>query len=115
MVQLVNSTGSVTKTYKYDAFGVEYTPDANNTNYFRYCGQYFDTESGTYYLRARYYDVISNNCTTFAVGALEAAGIESPVSEHKWKIPFLVKVYAFFMGVNLNNFMGIILEVQVRI
>ncbi len=56
MVQLVSSSGTVTKTYRYDAFGGEYTPDANDTNYFRYCGQYFDTESGTYYLRARYYD-----------------------------------------------------------
>jgi RHS repeat-associated protein len=46
----------VTKTYKYDAFGVEYDITANDTNYFRYCGQYYDTESGTFYLRARYYD-----------------------------------------------------------
>ncbi len=56
MVQLVSSTGTVVKEYQYDAFGVEYTPDANDINYFRYCGQYFDTEIGTYYLRARYYD-----------------------------------------------------------
>jgi RHS repeat-associated protein len=56
VVQLVSSSGTVVKTYKYDAFGVEYDIDEDDTNYFRYCGQYFDTESGTYYLRARYYD-----------------------------------------------------------
>jgi RHS repeat-associated protein len=53
----------VTKTYKYDAFGVEHTPDANDTNYFRYCGQYFNTESGTYYLRARYYNPANGRFT----------------------------------------------------
>ena len=26
------------------------------TNPFRYCGEYYDTETGTYYLRARYYN-----------------------------------------------------------
>jgi RHS repeat-associated protein len=63
VVQLVSSNGTVVKTYKYDAFGVEYTPDANDTNYFRYCGQYFDTESGTYYLRARYYNPANGRFT----------------------------------------------------
>ncbi len=32
-------------------------PDANDTNAFRYAGQYFDAETGTYYLRARYYSL----------------------------------------------------------
>ncbi len=31
-------------------------PDVNDTNVFRYCGEYFDKETGTIYLRARYYD-----------------------------------------------------------
>lgn len=42
--------------YEYDAFGVEKNPDPNDTNLFRYCGEYFDKETGTIYLRARYYD-----------------------------------------------------------
>lgn len=33
------------------------------------------------------YNMVSNNCTTFAVGALAAAGIKSPTSEHKWTLP----------------------------
>jgi RHS repeat-associated protein len=271
VVQLVDNTGTVIKEYSYDAFGNEKNPDGADTNYFRYCGQYFDIESGTYYLRARYYNpangrftqqdgwvfgdindplslnlytycfnnpvnyidpsghdaqldsyidenyngkttitivvrqpkdgsenavqgtnnvghtfirlqyykkdangkitkivkyigfypkerlnadsvaahqdqagyigddsnhswsiakvyeispeqvqavfdyvdnykndynVITNNCTTFAVGALEAAGIESSISEQQWKMPFYIKVYAFFKGVKLKDFKG---------
>ena len=56
MVQLSNSAGTITKTYDYDAFGVEKNPDPNDTNLFRYCGEYLDFETNTYYLRARYYD-----------------------------------------------------------
>ncbi|HEX9059398.1 MAG TPA: RHS repeat-associated core domain-containing protein [Clostridia bacterium] len=44
------------KSYNYDAFGNEKSPDANDTNPFRYCGEYFDKETGTVYLRARYYN-----------------------------------------------------------
>ena len=55
-VQLTSATGSSIKTYDYDAFGNEKNPDPNDTNMFRYCGEYFDKETGTIYLRARYYD-----------------------------------------------------------
>ncbi len=55
VVQLTNSSGTVTKTYDYDAFGVEVSPTASDTNPFRYAGEYYDKETGTYYLRARYY------------------------------------------------------------
>ena len=40
----------------YFPFGVEKSPDANDTNPIRYAGEYYDKETGTYYLRARYYD-----------------------------------------------------------
>jgi RHS repeat-associated protein len=56
VVQLVDEDGEILRTYEYDAFGNEKDPDGADTNYFRYCGQYFDIESGTYYLRARYYN-----------------------------------------------------------
>ena len=55
VVQLVSSTGSLGLSYNYDAFGNEVNPSATDTNPFRYAGQYFDSETGTYYLRARYY------------------------------------------------------------
>ena len=56
VVQLANAAGMVTKEYDYDAFGNEKDPGTSDTNPFRYCGEYYDISSGTYYLRARYYD-----------------------------------------------------------
>ena len=55
IVALTNTSGTVTKRYDYDAFGNEENPSSSDTNPFRYCGEYFDTETQTYYLRARYY------------------------------------------------------------
>lgn len=43
-------------TASYDAFGVEKNLDESDTNAFRYCGEYYDAETGSIYLRARYYD-----------------------------------------------------------
>ena len=57
-------------SYEYDPFGNQinsnatgedlligsYTGDPNDTNPFRYAGEYFDKETGSIYLRARYYD-----------------------------------------------------------
>ena len=56
MVQLTDASGTVTKSYDYDPYGVEMDADENDPNPYRYCGEYFDNESGCAYLRARYYD-----------------------------------------------------------
>ncbi len=56
VVQLTQTNGTITKNYDYDAFGIEKDIDQNDTNPFRYCGEYYDTETGTIYLRARYYN-----------------------------------------------------------
>lgn len=56
VVQLTDSTGSVTREYNYDSFGVELGAVQGDTNPFRYCGEYYDLETKTYYLRARNYD-----------------------------------------------------------
>lgn len=56
IVNLTSETGDKTKTYRYDAFGVEKNADENDINPFRYSGEYFAKETGTIYLRARYYD-----------------------------------------------------------
>ena len=53
---IVGESEAVIKSYDYDAFGNEKEPSENDQNPFRYCGEYFDKETGTYYLRARYYD-----------------------------------------------------------
>lgn len=54
--QLTDTTGTVVKSYEYDAFGNEKNIDSNDINPFRYSGEYYDEETGTIYLRARYYD-----------------------------------------------------------
>ena len=56
VVQLVVSGGSLGWNYEYDAFGNETTLREIDANPFRYAGQYYDKETGTYYLRARYYN-----------------------------------------------------------
>ncbi|TYQ13252.1 UNVERIFIED_CONTAM: RHS repeat-associated protein [Acetivibrio alkalicellulosi] len=65
MFYLYNGHGDVTHlvpihgdviNYDYDSFGNEKDPTEGDTNPFRYAGEYWDEETGTYYLRARYYD-----------------------------------------------------------
>ncbi len=56
VVGLTDSTGAVSKTYDYDAFGNEIAPVPGDRNPFRYCGEFWDNDAGTYYLRARNYD-----------------------------------------------------------
>jgi RHS repeat-associated protein len=56
VVQLTNNSGTVTKDYTFDAFGIEEEPDGTDINPFRYAGEYTDKETGNVYLRARYYD-----------------------------------------------------------
>ncbi len=55
VTQLWSQSGTCKALYEYDAFGVERTPDKEDENPFRYCGEYFDLSSSTYYLRARDY------------------------------------------------------------
>lgn len=55
VVQLTDESGKVIKTYEYDSFGNEVNPDSKDDNPFRYCGEYYDKETGEVYLRARYY------------------------------------------------------------
>lgn len=52
---LLDSTGVVAGSYTYTAYGsAAHTGTANSI--LQYTGQYLDTETGLYYLRARYYD-----------------------------------------------------------
>lgn len=54
--KLTDRNKNVIVSYEYDAFGNQKNSIANDTNPFRYCGEYFDGETGLIYLRARYYD-----------------------------------------------------------
>ena len=56
VVQRINPNGTTLQVYQYDAFGNELNSNSNDDNPFRYAGEYFDKETGTYYLRARRYN-----------------------------------------------------------
>ena len=58
VVNLTDTSGYIEHTYSYDAFGTEREPASSDNNPFRYCGEYYDGETGSYYLRARYYDTV---------------------------------------------------------
>jgi len=51
---LTSSSGTLTNSYSYTAFGELFNSAATGTNYL-YTGQQFDTSTGLYSLRARYY------------------------------------------------------------
>ena len=53
----IDGEGNILSTYNYDSFGNVLKADGSmQTDPFRYCGEYTDTESGLIYLRNRYYD-----------------------------------------------------------
>lgn len=53
---LTNSSGALALTYTYDSFGKITASSGSVSNPFRYTGRDFDSETGLYYYRARYYD-----------------------------------------------------------
>jgi len=56
VTSLTNSAGTVAQTYTYDSFGNTTASSGSFTNPFRYAGRDFDSDTGLYYYRARYYD-----------------------------------------------------------
>ena len=56
VVRLADTAGKEQRRYSYDAFGNERKQDSKDNNPFRYCGEYYDKETGSLYLRARYYN-----------------------------------------------------------
>ena len=55
VTQRTDQNGTALKNYDYDAFGVEKNPEILDVNPWRFCGEYFDREGDTLYLRARNY------------------------------------------------------------
>lgn len=53
---LTDNAGSVTGTYSYDAYGNTTSHTGTGSTRLLFTGQYQDSDSGLYYLRARYYD-----------------------------------------------------------
>ena len=56
VVQTVAANGEVLNQYEYDIFGNPLLTVETYKNAIRYSGEFYDEETGLYYLRARYYD-----------------------------------------------------------
>ena len=54
-VSVTDAQGKLLQGYDYDAFGNEKGTAQTISNPFRYCGEYYDEETGLIYLRNRYY------------------------------------------------------------
>jgi len=64
VVGLTDQNGNMRKQYDYDAWGNEKNPDPNDTNVWRYAGEMYEKETGTYYLRARAYNPMIGRFTS---------------------------------------------------
>ena len=58
ILKVITATGTEAATYTYDAWGklLTSTGDMAEINPLRYRGYFYDTETGLYYLKSRYYD-----------------------------------------------------------
>ena len=56
ITSLTDAAGAVAATYTYDSFGKGVASTGVVTNAFRYTSREFDSETGLYFYRARYYD-----------------------------------------------------------
>lgn len=61
---VTNSSGSSQATYTFDAYGNLTASTGTITNPIRFAGEYWDAESGLYYLRARYFDAATGKFLT---------------------------------------------------
>jgi RHS repeat-associated protein len=56
ITSLSNGAGTLAQTYTFDSFGKATATSGSLTNPFQFTGREFDSETGLYFLRNRYYD-----------------------------------------------------------
>ena len=56
VVQIIDQNGNIVNSYTYDEWGNILSRQEQLPQPLKYAGEYYDEESGLYYLRARYYD-----------------------------------------------------------
>lgn len=78
---LADNNGVVTDTYRYDAFGNLLKSTGSTENNYLYVGEQFDSNTGFYYLRARY---INPTTGTFISMDSYTGSLFDPVSLHKY-------------------------------
>lgn len=78
---LTSSSGAITDTYLYDAFGDAITSTGTTTNVYRFAGEQFDPNCGFYYLRARF---VNPNTGRFLSVDSQAGDMEDPITLHRY-------------------------------
>jgi RHS repeat-associated protein len=78
---LTDSTGAITDTYDYDAFGNLISQTGTTPNNYLFAGEQFDPVLGIYYNRARYYDQRQGRFWTMDT---HVAGIFEPAQLHRY-------------------------------
>ena len=81
--QVINSAGDVVNRYSYNPFGEMHATETEESllNPFKYTGQYFDSEIGQYYLRARQYEPYLG---IFTANDPVDGKFEEPLTLHKY-------------------------------
>jgi RHS repeat-associated protein len=59
VTSLSNAAGALVQTYTFDSLGNQTASSGSLVNPFQYTGREFDTETGLYYYRARYFDPVA--------------------------------------------------------
>jgi RHS repeat-associated protein len=94
--QLTNLAGAVTDTYEYDAFGNVVNKTGSTPNNYLYRGEQWDPDLSLYYLRARYYNPVTDR---FLSRDPKPGHIAKPRTLHKY-------LYASADGVNRIDPLG---------
>jgi len=78
---LANTSGSITDTYTYDAFGMLIASTGTTSDNFRYSGEWLDPNLSFYNLRARYYNPLTGRFETMDPAA---GNIFEPARLHRY-------------------------------
>ncbi|MBI3885552.1 MAG: RHS repeat-associated core domain-containing protein [Opitutae bacterium] len=79
--ELTSESGSITDAYDYDAFGIRIYSSGTTSNDYLYRGERFDSDTGQYYLRARFYN---QNTDRFWNADSYEGDISIPLSLHRY-------------------------------
>jgi RHS repeat-associated protein len=78
---LTNAAGAVTDTYDYDAFGNKINSAGTTPNNYLYRGEFFDSDLGLYYLRARWMNPLTGR---FMSQDPLRGNLRIPITNHKY-------------------------------
>jgi RHS repeat-associated protein len=82
--QLTNSSGTITDSYDYDAFGNKINSTGTTPNNYLYRGEQYDPDLGLYYLRARYYNTATGRFMSRDPEEFCDCSILHPAALHKY-------------------------------